>query len=171
VDATVRVQGEPVAESAVDPVVDGRATSSRCLWPAEAGQLPAIRTEVHRRLAPLDLPGDTRHDLVLAVNEAASNAIEHAYCRGGAGGGVELVFWLDDDHLHIAVVDRGTWREPPPGPRGRGFGLGMMRQLVAGVSIDHDDHGTRVVLRHALTDPVEHAGPPHRAPTDGAGQR
>ena len=165
------VQGEPVAEPIVDPVADGWRTPGRCVWPAEAEQLAAIRAEVRRRLAPLGLPHDTRHDVVLAVNEAASNAIEHAYRHGGAGGGVELVFWLDDDHLHIAVVDRGTWREPPPGPRGRGFGLGMMRQLVAGVSVDHDDHGTRVVLRQALAGPLRHADPPQPAPADGTGRR
>jgi serine/threonine-protein kinase RsbW len=139
-----------VTESAVGTARDGWATLHRCHWPAEPGQLPAVRAEVHRRLAALDLPAETRHDLVLAVNEAATNAIEHAYRSGGADAGVELDFWLGGGDLHIAVVDRGTWREPPVGPRGRGFGLAMIRELVPAVAIDHDGDGTRVVLQYPL---------------------
>jgi two-component sensor histidine kinase len=84
------------------------------------------------------------------VNEAATNAIEHAYPPDAVNPRVEVAFWLDDEDLFFAVVDHGTWQEPPIGPRGRGFGLDMMRRLVTGVAIDHDSRGTRVLLQHSL---------------------
>jgi serine/threonine-protein kinase RsbW len=130
--------------------VDGWAAPGRGVWPAEAGQLAAIRAEVHRWLAPLDLPDDAEHDLVLAVNEAASNAIEHAYPADAVDPRVELAFWLDAGNVFLAVIDRGTWRESPTEPRGRGFGLDMMRRLATTVAIDHDGRGTRVLLHHSL---------------------
>ena len=74
-----------------------------------------MRAEVRRWLAPFDLPDDTAHDMVLAVNEAAANAIEHAYSSGDPGGRVELAFWLAEGTLTITVADRGTWREPRSG--------------------------------------------------------
>ena len=66
-----------MAESGVGTVADGWAVPDHHVWPAEAGQLAAMRAEVHRWLAPFDLPDDADHDLILAVNEAATNAIEH----------------------------------------------------------------------------------------------
>ena len=124
-----------------------------------------MRAEVHRWLAPLDLPDETAHDVVLAVNEAAANAIDHAYPPGDADGCMELTFWLAGGNLCISVADSGRWREPPVGPRPRGFGLPMMQRLVEAVAIEHDGHGTRVVLQHPLggsdgcagADRVDHA--------------
>jgi serine/threonine-protein kinase RsbW len=156
VDATIGHAGEHVMESGADAVADRRPASGLIDWPAEYAQLAAIRAEAHRRLASLDLPDDAKHDLVLAVNEAATNAIEHAYLPGAVNPRVELAFWLDDGSLFFAVIDHGTWREPPIGPRGRGFGLDMMRRLVTDVEIDHDGRGTRVLLQHSLLDLTRH---------------
>jgi serine/threonine-protein kinase RsbW len=119
-------------------------------WSADPRQLWLIRAEVHRWLVPLGFDEDTEHNIVLAVNEAATNAIEHAYPPATAVGTVELTLWTECDHLCIEVVDRGTWREPPTNDRGRGFGLVMMRCLVAGLLVDHDAEGTCVLLRHPL---------------------
>jgi anti-sigma regulatory factor (Ser/Thr protein kinase) len=84
------------------------------------------------------------------VSEAATNAIEHAYPPGTVNARVEVAFWLDADCVSLAVIDHGTWRKPPTGPRGRGFGLDMMRRLVTNIAIDHNSHGTRVLLQYQL---------------------
>ena len=142
-----------MTDSAIGAATDGWSAYDSSVWPADAGQLAAMRAAVHRWLAPFGLSDDTEHDVVLAVSEAATNAVEHAYPPDDPDGRVELTFWCDDESLHIAVVDRGTWREPPTGPRSRGFGLPMMRRLVAAVAIEHAGRGTRVVLRHPLDRP------------------
>ena len=128
---------------------DGRAVLGHRVWRAEARQLGAMRTEARHWLASLNLPDDDELDVILAVNEAAANAIEHAY-RPGDTGDVELTFWLDGGSLWLSVADHGTWREPSTGPCDRGFGLDMIRGLVADVAIDHHARGTRVVLQYPL---------------------
>jgi serine/threonine-protein kinase RsbW len=146
---------------AADANESGRPEVVRRLWPAAADQLGAIRTEMHRWLATLGLDGDDGQDLVLAVNEAASNAVEHAYPGHTTRGTVELRCWTEARNLRVEVVDRGTWRERPSGNPGRGFGLPMMRRLVPAVVVRHDTQGTRVLLSYPLPD---RAPAPARSP-------
>ena len=121
-------------------------------WPADARQLGAIRNEVHRWLAPLALPEDDEDDVVLAVSEAASNCIEHAYAPATVDGTVELTFWTEPPSLCIEIVDHGAWRKPSDTPTSRGRGIEIMRRLMAGVLIHFDGGGTRVFLSHLLSD-------------------
>jgi|SRR4051794_23977343 len=85
-------------------------------WTADARQLAPIRTQVRGWLAPLVLPGDAEDDIVVAVSEAATNCVEHAYPAGTSGGTVELTFWTEAPYLCLEIVDHGTWRPPrrPP---------------------------------------------------------
>ena len=55
------------------------------------------------RSQPID--ADTLSDLKLALTEACSNSIRHAY--GREGGFVEISFELGDDFLAVEVVDDG----------------------------------------------------------------
>jgi anti-sigma regulatory factor (Ser/Thr protein kinase) len=103
-------------------------------------------------LTPFALTGDAEDDLVLAVSEAASNSIEHAYTPPTTDDTVELAFWTESRALCVEVVDHGLWRTPPVQPTGRGRGIEIMQRLIASVLIHHDNHGTRVLLRHSLPD-------------------
>jgi anti-sigma regulatory factor (Ser/Thr protein kinase) len=118
------------------------------VWPARADQLAAMRSAVYGWLTPLELPEDTRHDIVLAVSEAATNVVEHAYTPATADGTVELTFWTEGTTLYIEIVDHGAWRTPPDQPNGHGLGLRLMHQLIEFVLIQYDRRGTRILLRH-----------------------
>ena len=120
------------------------------IWPAHPCHLARIRSEVRRWLGPLALTGDDEDDLVLAVSEAVSNSVEHAYGPATPDGTVELTFWTEPDAVCVEVVDHGEWRIPSGQPTGRGRGIEMMQRLVAFVLIRHDRRGTRVLLRHSL---------------------
>lgn len=125
-------------------------------WPARASELPAIRRELVRWLEPLGLSEDEIADLVLAVDEAVENVLEHAY-RPDQSGQVELTLWTESDALSIEVVDHGRWRPPNGGsgpPRG-GLGIRLMQTMAEAVLIRFDERGSRVLLRHRL---------PHAAP-------
>ena len=133
-------------------------------WPAHPRQLTAVRAEVRRWLAPLALLGDAEIDLVLAVNEAASNCVEHAYTPATADDTVELTFWTEARSVCVAIVDHGSWRAPSGRPTGRGRGIEIMQRLIPVVLIHHDRRGTRVLLSHPLPGPAaqiaaEPAGP------------
>ena len=118
------------------------------IWPAHPRHLARIRSEVRRWLGPLALAGDNEDDLVLAVSEAVSNSVEHAYSPATLDGTVELSFWTEPDAVCVEVVDHGEWRIPSGQPTGRGRGIEIMQRLVAFVLIRHDRRGTRVLLRH-----------------------
>jgi anti-sigma regulatory factor (Ser/Thr protein kinase) len=161
--------GTSVTSSAADANGGRRPEVVRRTWPAAADQLGAIRTEMQRWFATLGFDGDDEQDLVLVVSEAVSNVVEHAYTGRPAGGTIELRCWTEAGDLCVEVADHGTWREPPPGNPGRGFGLPMMQRLAAALVVRHDTHGTRVLLRHPLPDrPPAPARYParHLAPLD-----
>src|SRR3954447_20710058 len=135
-----------------------RATTSWATWMSSRSctnawaQLAPIRTQVHRWLAPLVLPEDAEDDIVLAVSEAASNCVEHAYPAGTTGGTVELTFWTEAPHLCLEIVDHGTWRPPTDQPTNRGRGIEIMRRVMSTVLIRYDRRGTRVFLSYPLPD-------------------
>src|SRR6188472_2985366 len=63
-------------------------------WPADPNQLAVIRHELTSWLTPLRLTDDETADVVLAVDEAAANAVLHAYGRDESGA-VELTLWTE----------------------------------------------------------------------------
>ena len=136
-------------------------------WQAHPGQLAPLRAEVRRWLTPFALTEDAEDDLVLAVSEAASNSVEHAYTPPTADDTVELTFWTEPRAICVEIVDHGLWRIPSDEPTGRGRGIQMMQRLVAFVLIHHDNRGTRVHFRHPLPGAhSRHAAPqvPHLVP-------
>ena len=122
------------------------------IWPADSRSLPAIRAEVHDWLGALSLDEDDEDDLVLAVNEAASNSIEHAYPPGTLDGTVELTFWIEDRGICLQIVDHGTWRDPSRSDSSRGRGILLMQRLMTVAVIDYEGRGTRVRLSMSLPD-------------------
>jgi anti-sigma regulatory factor (Ser/Thr protein kinase) len=118
--------------------------------PAQALQLAPLRREMLRWLEPLALSEDAEDDLVLAVNEAASNCIEHAYRPATVGDTVDVRCWTEPHAVFVEIVDHGRWRTPTGEPTRRGRGIVMMQRLMASVEIHHDTHGTRVLLCQAL---------------------
>jgi anti-sigma regulatory factor (Ser/Thr protein kinase) len=71
-------------------------------WPADATALGPIREEVTRRLMPPQLGPDTHQDLVYAVSEAATKAVEHSYRPPTNDSVIELNFWTEATTLCIA---------------------------------------------------------------------
>jgi anti-sigma regulatory factor (Ser/Thr protein kinase) len=118
-------------------------------WPADPEQLVLIRRELGRWLAPLALTEQESADVVLAVDEAAANAVRHAY-EPEESGAVELTLWTEPDTLCIEVVDHGNWRPPSRQPAEGGRGISLMNTMSEAVLIHFDDRGSRVLLRHRI---------------------
>jgi serine/threonine-protein kinase RsbW len=64
------------------------------------------------RLAPLGQ--EVLGDLKLALTEACTNSVRHAYA--GGEGTVEILYELHDDKLVVEVADEGEGFEPPGEP-------------------------------------------------------
>src|SRR2546426_11195282 len=64
-------------------------------------------------LRPEPLRQEVLGDLKLALTEACTNSVRHAY--GDDAGTVEIVYELYADRLVVEVVDEGEGFEPPAG--------------------------------------------------------
>jgi len=115
-------------------------------WPAEADALGGLRHLLRRWLRGHGASPDETYDITVAVQEAAANAVEHAYAPGVAA------FSVDAEHrdgaITVVVSDRGSWREARGTNRGRG--LPLMHGLMESVEIVPSTDGTSVVLRRTL---------------------
>ena len=118
-------------------------------WPADPAQLAVIRRELSGWLAPLALSEVETADVVLAVDEAAANAVRHAYGPDEAGV-VDLTLWTESGTLCIEIVDHGSWRPPAERPTEGGRGIPLMSHMSEAVLIHFDDRGSRVLLRHRI---------------------
>jgi serine/threonine-protein kinase RsbW len=85
-------------------------------------------------LRPLD--EETLGDLKLAVTEACSNSVRHAY-RGGLVGAVQVSYELHPDRLVVEVCDEGegfTAVDHAPSTAGSlsegGLGIAIIRELA-----------------------------------------
>ncbi|MBV9923324.1 MAG: ATP-binding protein [Pseudonocardia sp.] len=136
----------------------GAVDAGRRLLLAPAADLTAaatVRTRLAAWLTELGWPPAHRDDLVLAVNEAVSNSIEHGYGlrpgNPGRPGVVEVVAEIlttgGERRVEIAVRDRGTWRTPPRLRDHRRHGIPIMKACAADCVIDGTAYGTTVVLR------------------------
>ena len=65
------------------------------------------------RLRREPLPQEVLGDLKLALTEACTNSVRHAY--GEREGTVEILYELHPDKLVVEVVDEGEGFEPPSG--------------------------------------------------------
>jgi serine/threonine-protein kinase RsbW len=120
------------------------------IWSAHPRQLAPLRLELRRWLAPLEITGEAQEDMILAVNEAAANSVEHAYPEGTEDDTVELIFWTEPDAVCIQIIDHGLWQTPPTESLERGRGIPIMRRLMDSVLIHHGPDGTSVLLRCPL---------------------
>jgi anti-sigma regulatory factor (Ser/Thr protein kinase) len=137
------------------PVASDRMEFVHRTWPVDPGHLAVVRNEVRRLLDALGYGLAAVDDIVFAVNEAATNAMEHAYVLPSPGATVDFDFWVEDDTLHITIGDHGQWQQPSGPAGGRGMGIPMMNHLIDTVTIRHGASGTVVLLRQAMP---EHSG-------------
>lgn len=102
-----------------------------------------------------EVPTEVADEMLLALDEAATNAILH----GSDGGGpVEVAVRVGDAWVEASVLDHGPTE--PPRPRsttdrlsGGGWGLWLLRCLVDEVRLERVEGGTRVTLRRRIRSP------------------
>lgn len=92
---------------------------------------------------------ELRGDIVLAMNEALSNCVDHAYQHSDGAGQVmalRISYDLTAATLTVYVTDHGCWTEPvaTPANRLRGRGIPLMRALADELSVHGTEHGTTV---------------------------
>jgi anti-sigma regulatory factor (Ser/Thr protein kinase)/putative methionine-R-sulfoxide reductase with GAF domain len=113
---------------------------------ADPRSLSGLRRSLRRWLARTGMDAQQVHDALVAVGEAAANAVEHAY--GPGRGTVEVWGVRGPSEIQVTVTDTGRWREP----RGsdRGLGRALMASLMDEVDLRTGEGGTSVTLRSRI---------------------
>jgi serine/threonine-protein kinase RsbW/stage II sporulation protein AB (anti-sigma F factor) len=105
--------------------------------------------EAHLRAAGLD--GHLLADVIIAVNEAASNVVAHAYRDADLPGEFALDLDRDGDELQVTVRDEGCGPLPNPNSEGIGMGIPLMSSLSETFEIKgNPDFGTEVRMTFRL---------------------
>jgi PAS domain S-box-containing protein len=110
---------------------------------AIADELATIRHRLADWLWGADVPHEMIDDIVLVVNEACTNCIEHAY-RGHGLGTTLLEVETVDGEIRARVIDYGSWKPPAENPGNSGRGLVLMRAISDTLEIDSSPTGTTV---------------------------
>ena len=124
--------------------------------PAEERLVPAARRAMAGFLLAAGVAPDTVDDVVLALDEACSNVLQHAFPSGNPGS-YELRADFRPEEVVIEVADHGVgfdamgWRSATTLDLA-GRGLDIMRRVMTSVEVEspRQQGGTRLRLRKRL---------------------
>ena len=125
----------------------------RLIIPAKAEYITLCRLALTglSRLRPF--PAEVLADLKLAITEAASNSVRHAY-PDDSRGFVDVSYELHGDHLAIEVADNGSGFDPEAddgddadGLSEGGLGIAIIRAIADEFEIGARSDGTGSRLR------------------------
>jgi serine/threonine-protein kinase RsbW len=119
---------------------NGRAVTLRI--PAKPEYITLCRLALTGLAQLREFPEDTMADLKLALTEAVSNSVRHAYGPQGDGH-VDVTYVLHADSIRIEVVDNGAGFDPDEAPAFEGgelseggLGIAIIRTIADEFDID-----------------------------------
>ncbi len=124
--------------------------------PARAENIAIVRHAFGALGEAYALDTQTLSDIRLAVTEACTNVVVHAYPNGQEGP-MEVLATLLGDELTVVVRDEGEGIGPRPDSPGLGLGLPLIASLAENVQLGRDeDERTEVRMTFALYDDLEY---------------
>jgi anti-sigma regulatory factor (Ser/Thr protein kinase) len=126
--------------------------------PLNTRLLPKTRQAVAGYLEEVAMPADTVHDVILALDEACTNVIRHAF-PGTTDGEYRVSAIVEGGEVRITVEDHGVGFDParmdegwvePEATSGRGLSIIQSVMSSVDVSPTDGDGGTRLVMRKTL---------------------
>jgi serine/threonine-protein kinase RsbW len=131
--------------SDIDPV-EPLDSDVRLTLPARPENVAVVRHVLGAFAEALHLPIDVVEDMRLAVTEACTNVVRHAY-DGVEPGPLEIVIRPAGEVLDVIVSDRGRGIGPSPDTAGPGLGLPLIAALVHSLEIQHAPRaGSRLAM-------------------------
>jgi anti-sigma regulatory factor (Ser/Thr protein kinase) len=117
----------------------------RLTLPARAENVALVRHVVSALASSLAFPPKLIEDIRLAVTEACTNVVRHAYI--GTEGPLDVSIAPHADGMTIVVADRGRGLQPNPDSEGPGLGLPLIAALAHALDIEHaPDAGSRLSM-------------------------
>lgn len=128
-----------MTEPAATTSTNGEGHTVELTFPARAEYVALCRLALSGLVRARPLSEEVLADLKLALTEAASNSVRHAYADGG-GGVVGIRYHLLPDRLVIEVEDEGS---------------GFDQDTAAGVPAELNEGGLGLAIIRAIADHVE----------------
>ena len=122
--------------------------------PAVPAELAGIRSAVSAFAEYHGAPSSLRHDMALAVSEACSNAVVHAYVDAAEPGELVVEAFRRNGELVVVVGDDGRGMISRLDSPGLGVGLAVIGKLAARLEIGNGSTGpgTRLQMTFPLGD-------------------
>jgi anti-sigma regulatory factor (Ser/Thr protein kinase) len=118
--------------------------------PARAENVAVVRHAFGGFAEVLSVDEQTLADIKLAVTEACTNVVIHAYDEGEEGD-LEIDATIDDQRLTVVIRDHGRGIMPRPDSPGLGLGLPLIATLAETLELGTDaDDQTEVRMTFAL---------------------
>jgi len=114
----------------------------RGTFPGTPLGVAAARGEVEAVARDCGMDGLALGAVKLAVNEAVTNAVVHAYARNE--GRISVTVELAGKEIAITVADTGGGLLPRADSPGLGMGLPLIAQLTERIDVRSDDGGTEI---------------------------
>ena len=115
-------------------------------------EVAPLRTAVWRHALELGANDTVGNAIRLAVSEALTNVVMHAYA-GRQPGKMLVEAWVDGtDHFNVRILDEGHGLIPRTDSPGLGLGIGLMAQMADDFRVANREgtRGTDVSLRFLL---------------------
>ena len=125
--------------------------------PAVPSTVTTMRADVAAFAAAAGIADPLLWGVKLAVSEAVTNAVIHAYADADQAGEVRLVASVDGDRVHVTVSDDGCGMVPRLDSPGLGVGLPFIAHSTDTLDIAHNDAGG-TELRMSFRIPVQGEG-------------
>jgi serine/threonine-protein kinase RsbW len=113
----------------------GRTSDVRLTLPARPENVAVVRHVLGAFAEALQLPDSVIEDMRLAVTEACTNVVRHAYADGQPGP-VEILIRPAGDVLQVVVTDKGRGLGPSADSSGPGLGLPLIAALTHSLEIE-----------------------------------
>jgi serine/threonine-protein kinase RsbW len=146
------------ADSAAAVSPSGAGESFSREYPALPESVAIVRAAVVAFATRIGASQATIAAVELAVSEAVTNVVVHAYRDAAEPGVVEVAAALASGELCVIVADAGLGLRPRPDSPGLGLGLGLIAQVSDGVDLVHRVSGGLELRMRFVVDPAE-AGP------------
>jgi serine/threonine-protein kinase RsbW/stage II sporulation protein AB (anti-sigma F factor) len=124
--------------------------SFEATFPSSPSGVGALRRDVaaFARRAGMDEEG--LGSVRLAVSEAATNAVVHAYREEAGDGALRVRAFVDAHELVVVVADEGIGLAPRPDSPGLGLGMPLMASVTSRFQVVSDGAGTEIHMAFAL---------------------
>lgn len=134
---------------------------------AVADQVATVRHAVLESAKAHGIGPAPRDDIALAVSEACTNVVMHAYRDVAAPGPLVVDAYRENGEFFVVVCDEGTGLRPRTDSPGLGLGLGLIGRLAQRLEISsHDPLGAKLTMIFAAP-----ANAPPRGRTDTRSDR